>query len=264
LLSVVTMGRNDGYNGDFVARLQKLIDSCTRLASLTATELVLVDYNPPKDKPPLAAELNWQNQGRLLVNVITVPYEAHVRLPNPHRYDAFEFIAKNVGIRRAKGTLILATNADVYFSEQMMERLAKMSVYDGFIYRANRHDVRNDKVIAVHHAENDMHTNGCGDFTMMTDISWQKLMGYPEVPWVRHVDAMILLLAKRFGYGLITLGEPVYHQDHPRDHRYGVHEFDKSYQDWEKNGCCQLNKDDWGLGALALLPTWQPGMETFV
>jgi hypothetical protein len=54
----------------------------------------------------------------------------------------FEFIAKNVGIRRAKGEYIIATNPDIIFSRSLIKFLAKRQLSKGYFYRADRYDVK--------------------------------------------------------------------------------------------------------------------------
>ena len=53
----------------------------------------------------------------------------------------FEFIAKNVGIRRAKGDYILITNPDVLFNEPLIEFLSLRQLRNDCFYRIDRYDV---------------------------------------------------------------------------------------------------------------------------
>ena len=67
--------------------------------------------NPPADKPPLVEALQWPaDLGPCVVRVITVPHEIHARMAHSDALPLFQMIAKNVGIRRARGKFVLATN----------------------------------------------------------------------------------------------------------------------------------------------------------
>src|SRR6187401_568720 len=53
-----------------------------------------------------------------------------------------EFIAKNVGIRRARGSFLLTTNTDIFLSRGVIARLASRSLERGILYRATRYDLK--------------------------------------------------------------------------------------------------------------------------
>jgi hypothetical protein len=53
-------------------------------------------------------------------------------------------IAKNVGIRRARGAFILATNIDIVFSDELVQFLASRRLERGRMYRIDRYDVMSD------------------------------------------------------------------------------------------------------------------------
>jgi hypothetical protein len=52
-------------------------------------------------------------------------------------------IAKNTGIRRARGEFVLATNLDIVFSPELMRFLADRRLERGAMYRMDRYDVAN-------------------------------------------------------------------------------------------------------------------------
>ena len=58
-------------------------------------------------------------------------------------------IAKNVGIRRARGQFILATNIDILFSDELAEYLATRRLEHGRMYRIDRHDAMSDVPVDV-------------------------------------------------------------------------------------------------------------------
>ncbi len=180
-------------------------------------------------------------------------------------------IAKNVGIRRARGQFILATNIDIIFSDALIQFLARGELQRGRIYRVDRYDVPSElpgasslddqleycreHVIRVHtydrsydrrtgeiritnprmdwrYALKDkvrqavrpgalppavLHTNGCGDFTLMHREHWFELKGYPEFPMYSfYLDALLCHAAHHSGVREEGLRDParIYHIEH--------------------------------------------------
>ena len=70
--------------------------------------------------------------------VITVAYERHVLIHFGRVLPLFQMIAKNVGIRRARGEFVLATNIDVLFSDELMVRIAQRDLRADRLYRCDR------------------------------------------------------------------------------------------------------------------------------
>ena len=142
-LSVVATSRNDNHGGYLTPRMQHfvngLVEQCKR--HRLRAELVLVEWNPPAGRRPLAEELVWPADcGPCDIRIVTVPAQVHEQLPHGDKLPLFQMIAKNVGIRRARGRFVLATNIDILFSNEAMlymrDRLA-----EGHLYRADRLDV---------------------------------------------------------------------------------------------------------------------------
>jgi hypothetical protein len=95
-----------------------------------SSELIVVEWNPPAGRDRLAKVLHWPSDtGPCEVRIIEVPPE--VQAP----------IAKNVGIRRARGEFILATEIDIVFSDELVRFLASRRLEKGRMYRVDRHDV---------------------------------------------------------------------------------------------------------------------------
>lgn len=160
-LSVIVTGRNDNYGGDFLQRLQCFVDRLSYLVEKTQlpTELVLVNYNPIPDNESLETLIQWpQNRSCLMIRMIMVPPEIHQQFIAPatrKTVPLFEFLAKNIGIRRAQGSFLLVTNADILFSEELFRFIAERTLNKACLYRANRIDFRGlDKaLLAVRTAE---------------------------------------------------------------------------------------------------------------
>jgi len=139
-ISFVVVARNDNYGGNFLHRMQISMNSLLTLCereSLNA-EFIIVEWNPP-DAPRLAEALSLPKT--LGVRFIEIPNEIHRGLPNSEKIPIFEYIAKNVGIRRAKGEYVLATNPDIIFSAESVRYLALEVLSPECFYRIDRYDV---------------------------------------------------------------------------------------------------------------------------
>jgi hypothetical protein len=143
-LSIVVASRNDAHGGNLQARMRifvrGLLDQ-TRRHGLDS-ELIVVEWNPPADRPPLHEVLPAPSPGDLLtIRYIVVPKEIHRRYRCASSLPLFQMIAKNVGIRRASGAFILCTNVDLLFSDALCRELAATPLGADTYYRANRCDV---------------------------------------------------------------------------------------------------------------------------
>lgn len=146
-LSVVMVSRNDDHGGNPLQRTQLCINSlfeqCNRYQ--LPVELIVVDWNPPPDRHGLAEVIEWPKDRRFIrTRVIVVPPEFHRSLANSENLPLFQMIGKNVGIRRARGEYVLATNIDILFSDELMEYLSKRPLKHGNSYRVDRFDVQPD------------------------------------------------------------------------------------------------------------------------
>src|SRR5690349_7520444 len=248
-LSVVAASRNDDHGGDLLIRTQIFINNFVRQCEKyrLSAELIIVDLNPVIDRPGLAAVLSTPADASYCKGrVITVPTSFHWRLKYADKLPFFQMIAKNVGIRRARGKFILATNIDIIFSDELMQFIGGQNLDSNKLYRVDRYDIRNglskdftpdetleyawanpirtnlryqpltlvqhlygdnpfrkvcipdsdfrgttDEVAVIYEGgvwqirpgrSTDMshlHTNACGDFTLLSRDAWFAIRGYP-------------------------------------------------------------------------------------
>ncbi len=258
-LSLVVTTRND--SDDALNRTQLFINAVmaqTRRHRLNA-ELVLVEWNPPPGRPPLACALRWPNQpSSCAIRLVQVPPEIHQRFPNSDRLPLFQMIAKNVGIRRAHGHFILATNIDILFSDEMVGFFASGRLSHNAMYRVDMYNVESDipyaagideqlaycRAHVTHIYARDgvrspalkprasllkqakewlgleplrLHTNACGDFTLMAREHWLAVRGYAEFPTrASKIDGLLCYAAHYDGAKEIALRDPlrIYHIEH--------------------------------------------------
>lgn len=265
-LSVVVTSRNDDHGGNLLHRMQVFVDAFLALSHKyqLACELVVVEWNPPRDVKRLADELVWPTSWKTVtVRFIEVTSEQCDRLPDSDRMPLPQFEAKNVGIRRARGRYILATNFDILYTEQLIAFLASGKLSQDCFYRVDRYDLGKDVPLGIpveeqlkfceEHvvriyafngeyeiakragafqfvrnavkliwkirrwgARDKIHTNACGDFTLMAKQHWHNLRGYPEIGSHAYVDGLICYMAASMGLRQVILNSPmrVYHQEH--------------------------------------------------
>lgn len=231
-LSIVATTSNNDYDGCVLHRNQVFIDILSELAARhgLSAELIVVEWNPPQDRPGIAQILSWP-KSRLSVRIIVVPARLHDTIGNADRIPFFQMWAKNVGIRRARGEFVLCTNADLIFSDEMIDWLVEASFDNAAYYRASRHDLgakvvpdgnvdyRLDfcrrNVIRVNESSKGLHSNACGDFMLMARERWFACRGYPELPlWSIFIDGLLLHAAYASGLEEIRLEHPIYHIAH--------------------------------------------------
>ena len=143
-ISLVIAARNDNHGGAMLVRMQAFLDCWIAQAKRYAlsSEIIVVEWNPPADRPKLAAELNWPDDtSHCEVRFVEVPAEVHQRFPHVAAIPLHQMIAKNVGIRRARGQFVLVSNLDIVFSPALMRFLAERRLKSGTMYRLDRLDV---------------------------------------------------------------------------------------------------------------------------
>lgn len=325
-LSIVVTARNDDHGGNLFQRMQifvtGFIEQCRR-HDLPA-ELVIVEWNPPDDRPPLPEALSFHKApGPCRVRVIEVPNALHRRFAHSDNLPLFQMIAKNAGIRRSYGDFVLATNIDILFSDELMTYLTRRHLRNDCYYRIDRYDVpagvppdasienqltycdntvfringRNgslnlqsghfamvyrDQHYQIMTNQRDvmrelLHTNACGDFTMLAKESWFELKGYPEFAMYSfHLDSIFCFMAYHHGLRETVLVDPmrIYHIDHgagwspesdkklkdnlkskgiPRLSNEHLNAFAIKMQQDKK--AIIFNNDDWGFGKEELKET---------
>ncbi len=145
-LSVVVTTRNDDHGGRPLQRLQAFVnamDAQCRRTGLSA-EVIVVEWNPPSDRPRLSAALKWPAARSCSFRFIEVPSAVHRALAHADALPLFQMIGKNVGIRRARGRFVLATNMDILLSTELMDFIAARRLEPRRLYRVDRRDVEAD------------------------------------------------------------------------------------------------------------------------
>lgn len=355
-LSIVVTTRNDNHGENLQYRMQHFLDGvieqCKR--HQLHAELIFVEWNPPQDRPFLSEALRFpEDASPCSIRIIRVPKAIHDQIEHSQHLPLFQMIGKNVGIKRARGNYVLATNIDVLFSDSLV-RFIKNKIKPGVLYRVDRLDIPKDlpevssfseilefckeryfringkygtffrnqkrgglkkvktlfsgyfrfskrllspflqcplcltfslvKRLVLLFCENPipklnrgirrvflysvrwfskvnwglkrsvkkvknflsrLHTNACGDFTLMAAENWARLRGYPEwhfFSW--HLDSVLLFQAKNHKLKEVDLpiNMPIYHIDH--DSGYTPEKASQLFKRLEEKKIAYLTNDD--------------------
>eukprot|EP00961_Rhodomonas_salina_P239205 3231570-Rhodomonas_salina.2 len=133
-------GRHDDKRGDYAGRLQNSLDFLLYQARKfhARIEIVVVEWNPLPDASRLSSLLRVPPNSATPVRIITVPGSFHQSVQGDTQQDFFEFMAKNVGARRARGKFVLFSNGDVLLSDDVMRMFAEERLDTAAFYRIAR------------------------------------------------------------------------------------------------------------------------------
>jgi len=143
-VSLVMCGRHDDLRGDYAGRLQNSLDFLFHQALRFSVrmEVVVVEWSPFPGASRLATLLRTPpGAARAAVRIITVESAFHAQVESGTGEGFFEFMAKNVGARRARGRFVLFTNGDVLLSDAVMEMLGGEALDEASFYRVARSEV---------------------------------------------------------------------------------------------------------------------------
>ncbi len=187
-IAAVMVGRNDDYMSDFAQRLQATIGWNLRYL---VDEIVFVEWNPPADRELLAYDLVKKFD---CLSAYVVPPETHERICENEHIKLLEYHAKNVGIRRAKASWIMATNADAALGFDAVMTLRDAQLEPKTIWTGERFDIRwsegQQEQIRLWDTLRYLRVIpyrelGTGEFCLASREMWHEIRGYDE-KMVRH------------------------------------------------------------------------------
>jgi hypothetical protein len=270
-LSIVYTGRNDNFGGDFNDRFFRAVRfNHERLSAAGVRyDIVFVEWRPVPGKPLLGSLLRTEvPEVDERLTTIEVDARYHDAFSQNPRIQFHEFIAKNVAIRRAAGSYILATNSDIYLSRDVVAVFARRVLRPMVLYRATRVDLKShldpsaidDAVLLdarnherVNTLKAPLFTNAAGDFLLLDRFSYHAIGGFNEVFRIAkiHIDANFCHRALASGLLLVDIGARVYHLGEGTFHAmrsvYGKYGVTAPWgQQWHK-GVLYRNPLNWGL-----------------
>lgn len=271
-LSIVVTGRNDGHGGDFKERfLRTVAFNHDRLHDHgVAHEVVLVEWAPPSDRPRLSDLVReaLPSVSAVLTSYIVDP-GYHEACSLNARLTYMEFLAKNVGIRRARGSAILSTNADIYLGSGVVKALAAGSLEPRTVYRATRTDVklgadeshvhwdlledpRNHTTYKT--IQPPLYSGGSGDFILLDRDGFHALRGFNEIYRLARIGIDVNFLVKAYssGFHIADIGSAVYHTSHVGSFRLSKNVVEDGMEPtwgvrWPARSVVYENPDTWGL-----------------
>ena len=274
-VSIVVTARHDDYGGDVDERiLTPLQFNAARLSEHgVAYEVVLVEWDSIPGRPflseLLAARLPDLTQ-RTMRRIVVAPEYQRALTQNP-RAGYMEYLAKNVGIRRAAAPFVLVSNIDILLGRAVVETLAGNRLAKGRIYRAPRYDIKlgvdqsglswealEDPANQVDRSvlRPPLFSHGSGDFLLADRETFLRLRGFNEVYRVARagIDQNFLAKAHGAGHPIEEIKGPVYHVNHVGSFRISKagheHSSDTPWGKlgWPSRHVTYNNPDGWGLG----------------
>jgi len=274
-LSIVVTGRHDNYGRDFNDRFFAALRF--NLAALAdrgvAAEFILVEWNPIANTPFLAELLEdaFPAGSPHTLRCFVVDPGYHGALTQNPQVAYLEYVAKNVGVRRASAPLLLVTNTDVFLGREVVGAIADRRPVPRTIYRAARYDVKigvdqshlswavlEDPETHVRRPtlKPPLLSGGTGDFILAHRDAFHDLRGFNEVYRAARlgIDLNFVVKARGAGYAIADVGGPVYHVNHVGSYRISKGAYrDSGAQTpwgdlgWNYRSVVYNNRDDWGL-----------------
>lgn len=141
-ISFVVTARNDDYGGNLLNRANTFVRVLSHLVDKyrIPSEVIFVEYNPIQDKKYLFEEIYVPTTPFMKIRGIIVPTEFHEKIKQ-NNIPLLEYVAKNIGIRRAHGEYIIATNPDIVFSDEMIKYFSENKLSPKHFYRADRNEL---------------------------------------------------------------------------------------------------------------------------
>lgn len=256
MISFICTGRDDDYEFDFLDRLTKSI--CTNCSLLECNninyEYIIVEWNPFRDY------LAYNNKTRYLFLkfnlkdlVISKSVVQKESLPND-RY--FEYFAKNAGIRRSKGDIVIVLNSDICLTDRLVKTIKKLtdSGLDPQKFYRTRYRQKQFLNEPYPHEQTDLHNatfpdaeicgGYSGDFMMVCRSSMMDIArGYNEeddmhrVTYQTGCDGEILWNMYNKGMKLEFINDPYIHLEHGKSRQYDGYRMYAKYD----------NKPNWGF-----------------
>ena len=185
-ISVVVVGRNDNYGGDFTERLRTTLD--WNLSILPNPELIYIEWNQIPNKP---SDCDWIVERFKNAKCYIVPKEIHDTITANPKMPVMEYFGKNVGIRKATNDWILLINSDILIGldvvNNMKKGLNKRYVYGTHYNNVKWHNksidtewIRKKDIILNSFSANMILQSVVGNFVLTHKSNWIESTGYDE------------------------------------------------------------------------------------
>ncbi len=253
-LSIVVVGRNDNYGGDFSKRLQTTLD--WNLNLIPHSELIYIEWNQINNRK---SDCEWISKRYKDSKCYIISEEIHKNISTNPNMPLMEYHAKNLGIRKATNDWILLVNADVFLGQDVVKNMRVLSKkrvygthYNNIIWNENP---IGDNTFVKENIKNSFSANKklqsvVGNFILTHKNNWLKASGYDESLTMVRAGVDTNGLNQLFYLGLkpMVLGHH-YHLDHNESMincsnlTHGSHKFDNiPYKNPENWGMTDYNE----------------------
>jgi hypothetical protein len=230
-LSIVMASSNSNYGGEVYREIETTPPSPeekrVELSMFTLHEafknidyeVIFVEWNRLEHRKPYK-DYDFMKHPR--VRVVEVPKEFSSNALGPD-LQFHEMWAKNVGIRRASGDFILATNLDVLWLDTFTENLLEMWPMIAYRWTVNKPvlecglDTGRIKEFCDNPSNRRNYDNNSnGDFTLLHRTGWYELQGYSIVlDAIAGCDMWHVKRAIEKYKRIFNLPFAIYHIEHP-------------------------------------------------
>jgi hypothetical protein len=248
-ISLIVVGRNDNYGGNFSKRLETTLD--WNLSIIPNSELIYVEWNQIKEK---ASDCDWISKRYSNSYCYIVPKEIHNQITVNSKMPVMEYFAKNIGIRKSKTDWILLVNADVLIGLDVAKNIKKLNTntiygthYINIMWNENKIDtkyLKNKRIIESKYACGASLKAKVGNFILTNKKNWIKATGYDETLINERLgvddNGLEQLMVSKYKQRVIGHH---YHLDHSESFIHGLNE---THGTNTFNNVPYKNKDDWG------------------
>jgi len=301
-VSVIFAARSDDYGQGFIGRAQNFIDSFafeSHKYGLCA-EIVIADWES-QVPGQLYERIVWPStllgggrvitvpEGTAVASQVLSPERLERYLPSAELRDRvlefgelpmYEYLAKNVGARRARAPWLLICNPDSVISSEIVEFISRQQLEPTHFYRAYRVAGRELKPRSVPPSEilaevastlpvfvggttfltdtSQAYIHESGDFLLVSREDFEAVGGCPEAPFNTHLDSMTMLKLASLRRGVFQsiLAYPIYHQPHVATAGSRPAPSLDTIMQWGREMMCygpeSFIDSDWGLASTTL------------
>jgi hypothetical protein len=232
-ISLIFVTRNDDYNGGSLDRLNFSLKSLRKVLDGVPFEVVIVDYNPPIDRPRMSEVIS----SPFIKHVVVEP-EQHIKCLDKHLELGAKFqigerflnreevlyicpyigtIGFDVGLYASEGEYVICTSTDNMFTKSFKDLINNLR--PKVLYRSMRKNVPSNRVEdlftriieeqklpnvgmdKLNQSKNNIN-KATGDFLLMDRNSWLEIGGYIPIFHVRAKEADSIIMWWSFLYGL--------------------------------------------------------------
>lgn len=253
-ISIIVVGRNDNYGGDFSDRLKASL--AWNLKNIPNHELIYVEWNPVEGKE---SDCIWIEKNHPNAKCYIVSREIHAKLSTNPNIPMMEYYAKNVGFRRATKDWILSINADICIGKDVAKNISKAN--PNRVYATHYQNMNwNGQTITEQYladpnfqltkysADNTL-GGVVGNLVFTNGSNWLKATGYDETLSSVRAGVDTDGLKQLFSLGVTpgVIGTH-YHFDHGDSMVHGKPNLTHGKMELLKNRKYPYrNDDDWGL-----------------